>query len=467
MGLIAVAPDGQGFVEVTSGEPFVPFGTNYYDPNTGWHPKVWQQFDPNSVSRHFALMNAIGVNCARVFLTTASFQPGPDVVDAEALEKLDTLVDIARESGIRLLITGPVDWEGQADYWSPDRFAGEVPLAALEKLWATLGERYRGEPAILGWDLGNEPEMPWFVDQWAAGWNTWLQAKYGDRAALKAAWGAELEDNEALGTVASPRDRAQKDNPRLLDWQFFREHLADEWVRRQVEVLREVDPLHMITVGYIQWSYPVIRPGNPSIYSAFDPHRQAQWLDFISVHFYPFMGNPYTSPRIWDDNLAYLQTILAYCDVGKPVVLEEYGWYGDGAPPGKPYLTGEEQARWISAEIEASRRLAHGWLSWPFADAPEADTMACFGGMVTEKLEVRQWAYRFRLYASNLSLLPQPAPPLPALDFQGSLTTPFEELIPIHEQYAAMVKRALDQMGPMPEIKEEPPTPEQSEQDQN
>ena len=32
---IKVAPEGQGFVELESGRPYIPFGTNYYDPNTG------------------------------------------------------------------------------------------------------------------------------------------------------------------------------------------------------------------------------------------------------------------------------------------------------------------------------------------------------------------------------------------------------------------------------------------------
>jgi hypothetical protein len=39
MGLIAVAADGRGFAERDSGHPYIPFGTNCYDPNTGWAPQ--------------------------------------------------------------------------------------------------------------------------------------------------------------------------------------------------------------------------------------------------------------------------------------------------------------------------------------------------------------------------------------------------------------------------------------------
>ncbi len=54
------------------------------------------------------------------------------------------------------------------------------------------------------------------------------------------------------------------------------------------------------------------------------------------MHFYPLLGKPLESKEAWDRNLAYLQSTLAYCHVGKPVVLEEFGWYGGGAPRGSP-----------------------------------------------------------------------------------------------------------------------------------
>lgn len=128
MHLIMVTADGQGFAELDSGRPYIPFGTNYYDPHTGWAPKIWRQFDAEKVRQHFRLMSEIGVNCARVFLTAASFQPNAETIDERSLKKLDTLVKVARETGIRLILTGPDHWEGSPSYWRPDRFAGEEAL---------------------------------------------------------------------------------------------------------------------------------------------------------------------------------------------------------------------------------------------------------------------------------------------------------------------------------------------------
>jgi hypothetical protein len=458
MNLISLTPDANGFADQTTGQAFVPFGTNYYDPNAGWPPHVWSRFRPKLVKMHFKVMQGLGANCARVFLTSA-FQPDPCTVDTQALKKLDTLIDFAHQSGIRLIITAPTDWEGEPNYWKPDRFSSETALKASLNLWTVLGQRYRGNPAIFAWDIANEPEMPWYLESWNPAWNAWLREKYTSRDGLKTAWGNELPDTEQWGAIAPAKDVAAAGNPRLLDWQLFREHLADEWVSKQVQTLRAADPTHLITLGYVQWSYPIVRPGEPHIYPAFNPRRQAKWLDFVSVHFYPLMGDqPFAAPAYWDQNIAYLQTVLAYCQAGKPVVLEEYGWYGGGSPQDRMYLSMTQQNTWITAEIEASRRLAQGWLSWPFADTPEATDMALFGGMVvfqeTEQTVIlKTWGRQFKAVASDLSRLPQPTPKLPSFDFNPSLTAPLDATMQDQqEKYGELVQATVEKAGPVSKI---------------
>jgi hypothetical protein len=443
MKLIVVAADGRGFIERDTGRAYVPFGTNYYDPHTGWAPKLWRQFDAEKVRQHFRIMKELGVNCARVFLTAGSFQPNAETVEEDALKKLDVFVDIAGQAGIRLMLTGPDHWEGTPAYWRPDRFAGESALSALDRFWQVVGRRYRGEPAILAWDLLNEPHLPWFVKQWRPGWDAWLQKTYGNWDAMKTAWGDELAQTDTWGSVAVPENRADSNNPRLHDWQRFREHLADEWVRRQIEAIRKADPTHLITVGYIQWSYPLVRPGAPSRYSAFNPRRQAQWLDFVTIHFYPSLGDPFQSQQNRRKNLAYLQAVLAYCHTGKPVILGEYGWYGGGAPQNHPYRSEDQQANWLSAEVEASRPLADGWLSWPFADTPTSRDISLFAGLVTSDLTTKAWGHKFTALANNLPALKQPTPKLPPFDFSEAPTADEKALSKMHQEYAEAVRQAV------------------------
>ena len=443
MQLIVVSDDGEGFAERDSGRLYIPFGTNYYDPHTGWAPKIWRKFDADKVREHFRLMSKIGVNCARVFLTAASFQPKTETIDEQSLKKLDTLIKIARETDIRLILTGPDHWEGSPSYWRPDRFAGEEALRALEHFWEVLGQRYQGEPAIFAWDLLNEPHLPWFIKEWRDRWNTWLEKTYRNWDSLKVAWGDELREKDRWGKVAVPENRDDAGNPRLRDWQRFREYLADEWVRRQVEALRGADPTHLITVGYIQWSYPLIRPGQPSRYAAFNPHRQKKWLDFMTIHFYPTMGAPLGSDENWRKNLIYLQAVLAYCHIGKPVVLGEFGWYGGGAPQKHPYLSEVEQSRWISAEIEASRPLANGWLSWPFADSPSSTDISLFAGLFKADFAVKAWGRKFKELSANPSELKQPTPKLPLYDFPKALSASNEELGQMHKVYVEAVQKVV------------------------
>ncbi len=78
MELIVVAPDGQGFVEKDSGRPFIAFGTNYYDPDTGWAPKIWRQFNAQRVRQHFGVMSELGVNCAARFSRRRQFSAHRD-----------------------------------------------------------------------------------------------------------------------------------------------------------------------------------------------------------------------------------------------------------------------------------------------------------------------------------------------------------------------------------------------------
>jgi endo-1,4-beta-mannosidase len=448
MQLIVMRADGCGFIEHDSGHPYIVFGTNYYDPYTGWAPKIWRQFDAEKVRRHFQVMSTLGVNCARIFLTAGSFQPNAKTIEEKSLEKLDALIKIARETGIRLLLTGPDHWEGQPSYWRPDRFAGEAALQALERFWDVVGRRYRGEPAIFAWDLLNEPHLPWFIEQWRPKWNDWLQETYGSWESLKAAWADELTAGERWDNVAVPENRPDSGNLRLHDWQLFREHLADHWVCCQVEAIRRADPTHLITVGYIQWSYPLVRPGNPSRYSAFNPHRQARWLDFVTIHFYPTLGNPFGSEENWDRNLGYLQAVLAYCHTSKPVVLGEYGWYGGGAPQQHPYLSEEEQAGWLSAEVELSRQLADGWLSWPFADSPESTDISLFAGLVKADMTVKVWGRKFRGLAGNLPELKSSVPKLPEFDFPNVLTADSEELGKMHLRYVEAIQQSIGVIGP-------------------
>ena len=386
-GFIGVHSDGWNFVNKETGEVFVPFGANYFDPETGWAPKLWQKFDEQRVRKHFEMMADLGTNCARVFLTAGSFQPEPDKVSEEALGKLDAMVAIARDTGIRLNLTGPDHWEGTPDYLKPDKYAGEAALAALELFWRTLAARYREEPAIFAWDLLNEPMIPWHSDDMLRRW----RCQAGERGEI-------------------PPNANSEADEQLYQYQLFRESIAWEWTHRQAEAIRSVDPNHMVTIGMIQWSFPFVRAHwgdhahQPGWYSAFNPKELASLLDFTCVHFYPLLGDP-GEPEMAKANAQYLKAVVNYCYAGKPVLLGEYGWAGGGEFQGavrpESYLT-----NWNSLAIESTRELASGWLVWAFSDTPDATDCTKFGGLYKVTGELKEWGKRYRELALELTAKP-------------------------------------------------------------
>src|SRR5437867_3820987 len=224
---IRVAPDDRTFV-TEKGAPFAPFGVNYYRPGTGWAPQVWKQFDAEATRRDFARMKELGVNCVRVFLSYGSFHTDAAVLRSEGLEKFDRFLALAEEAGIYVHPAGPDHWEGPPN-WRPVAIGHEGTLQAAEAFWKLFAARYRGRNVIFAYDLKNEPAVGWNMDIINPQWNTWLEKRYKTAEKLSASWGGT--NGLEFGKIAIPATKNALKNRQLLDFQSFREDIADEWTR--------------------------------------------------------------------------------------------------------------------------------------------------------------------------------------------------------------------------------------------
>lgn len=426
---IRIAADGRTFC-LDDGERFVPFGVTYYRPGTGWAPQVWKQFDPQATRRDFAQMKKVGVNCVRVFLSFGSFYSDPGQLKPEGLAKFDQFLAIAEEFGIYVHPTGPDLWEGPPD-WQPVAMEDEKTLRALESFWKLFAARYRGRHILFAYDLKNEPELGWEGLLLKTRWNNWLKMKYLTTQSLGHAWGETAPPE--WGELSAPADKDSLKSQRLLDYQAFRESVADEWTRRQVTAIKSVDPNALVTVGLIQWSIPSLLPGSIRYYSAFRPQRQARFLDFLEIHFYPFATGPYEYRGDADElaNLAYLQGVVREAArPGKPVVLAEFGWYGGGKPKFDrgvhPAATEEQQARYCRRLVEVSAPYVTGWLNWGFYDQPEATDCSELTGLLTADGKIKAWGKTFTELSTRqpLALAALSSWPVrPALDWDACLTS--------------------------------------------
>jgi hypothetical protein len=426
---IRVARDDRGFV-TSKGKPFSPIGVNYYRPGTGWAPQVWQKFDLEQTRQDFARMKELGVNCVRVFLTYKSFYTDVGELRAEGLEKLDRFLALAEQAGIYVHPTGPDHWEGMPN-WKPVTIEAEENLKALETFWKLFAARYRGRNVIFAYDLKNEPEVGWDSPTLREKWNDWLKRKYSSMQALFYAWNKNTPLQ--FGAIPVPAAENAFKSRELLDYQEFREEVADEWTRRQAESIRSADPDALVTVGLIQWSVPVLLPGSVRYYAAFRPERQAKYLDFLEVHFYPLARGAYEYRSEADEvaNLAYLESVVREVALpGKPVVLAEFGWYGGGKPTfdrgTHPPATEGQHARYCQRAVETASRFATGWLNWGFYDQPEATDCSQLTGLLTGEGKLKEWGRAFQQLATKYAgrrLMPARSTAAPKLDWEACVSS--------------------------------------------
>jgi Beta-galactosidase len=406
---VLVRPDGKGFV-TEDGKAFVPFGVTYFRPGTGWAPQVWKQFDAEATRKDFAKLRELGGNCVRVFLSFGSFYEEPGRLSTNGLAKFDQFLALAEQAGLYVQPTGPDHWEGLPAWARDDRYASEKVVAALDQFWKLFATRYRGRNVLFAYELLNEPEIGWDTPELRDKWHLWLQGKYGNSENLRAAWGTVGADIQWESAAVPDKDAPP--GKMLLDYQHFREVIADQWTSRQVAAIKAADPRALVTVGLIQWSVPIVLAG-PFHYSGFRPERQARWLDFMEVHFYPLADGfyDYKDRAAELHNLAYLECVVrevARC--GKPTVLGEFGWYGGGKLTGDggshPSATEEQQARWCKRAVETSADWACGWLNWGFYDHPEARDVTELIGLLKPDGKLKSWGSTFQELAGRFQRPP-------------------------------------------------------------
>jgi len=417
MDFIRVAKDNWRFEESRTREPFVPLGCNYYDAHTGWPPRLWSRFDRDRVKRDFHMMQDLGMNAIRVWLQWAPFMPSAEGLSPRALEECQELLLFAHEAGIRVNLTGPEFWEGSPT-WLPGetsegyhRFVSPLFMEAHARFWEMFCGRIAQNPVIYGFDLANEPFMPWDGEKMRTLWNLWLRERYGSERALRTAWGKAAGLGIRLGEIPPPPNRKVPGSRYLLDYQTFREESALQWVRNTVDAIRRVDRSHLITVGLHQSGCP-LEEIIPSRYTAFNPHLLGSCVDYIALHWYPF-GNPLTAsclpfdlPESTDRSLSLFLANCRYSHAGKPLVMEECSYYGGGSPAFwggvLPHRTVEEQDEYSRRFVAESEGSLGGWLNWPLQDTEQATDTSLYGGFYTEAGTLKPWGRSFRTICGRL-----------------------------------------------------------------
>ncbi|MDL2317609.1 beta-galactosidase [Eubacteriales bacterium OttesenSCG-928-A19] len=218
-------------------------------------------------ARDYGVAQEDGLNIMRHWFMWGAIETAPGVYD---WADYDAHMDLAAKHGIKVIIAEFMDAVPEWLYYDkPELFYrradGSIPESGMgascpaggfyvgpcldnpesKRLGGAflraLAERYKGHPALLGYDIWNEqnyaPDVC-YCDHTKAQFRLWLQRKYGTLQALGAAWCRYSYSDWAQ--VMPPKELdfyAQS-----LDWLLFRKDNLYDQMTWRVEQIRAVDP---------------------------------------------------------------------------------------------------------------------------------------------------------------------------------------------------------------------------------
>ncbi|KAH7313757.1 putative mannan endo-1,4-beta-mannosidase C [Stachybotrys elegans] len=290
--------DGEDFYFAGTNAYYFPFNSNQDDVEKGMTAakdaglsvfRTWGfndknvTYDPNGLPRYG------GEGAGETEIIFQRWNNGVATID---VAPFDRVVDAAINTDIKLIVALTNNW---ADYGGMDMYTVNlggryhddfyhVPVIkdAFKRYVREIVTRYKDSPAIMAWELGNEPRC-----------------------------GADSVRN-------LPRSPAGC-NPEVIG----------AWIQEMSAFIKELDPYHLVTWGgeggfnieSDDWAYNGADGGD------FDHELTYETIDFGTFHSYP---DWWTKTVAWTDQ--WIKDHAASGRrAGKPVVHEEYGWLTDEA----------------------------------------------------------------------------------------------------------------------------------------
>jgi len=144
---------------IKNGQKFILVGINYM-PSEAFY-RLWEDWNPNQIKKDFKKMKELNLEAIRVPLFWASVEPEEGVISPKFLKRFDEFLKIAKKYEIYVM---PFLFVGVCvDIWDvPWRRGRDIykdpEMLKLERKHAeTLASRYGDNPAIVAWDISDEP----------------------------------------------------------------------------------------------------------------------------------------------------------------------------------------------------------------------------------------------------------------------------------------------------------------------
>lgn len=320
-------------------DPFM-LGVNYWPRRKAMY--WWTDFDAGEVREEFSIIKELKLEYVRLFLLWDDWQPTPDTVSPECVKNLVTVADIAAELGLKLNVTF-FTGHMSGPNWSPEwllegkplanarqlvcrgkvvesgyrnMFADPVAIAAEKLLIKTVVKALHQHKGVGIWNLGNEPDL-----------------------------------------FAWPPTAAQ----------------GRAWVRDMVRLIKEIDPMHPVTIGLHNANQ--VEDNGLRINDAFAE------TDLAVMHTYPMYSRIARGPL--DTDYVPFACALTTALCGKPTLMEEFGgctaltdqasyimeWTAYGLPRKQFMASEQDLADYLEAVLPKLVEVgATGAMIWCFAD---------------------------------------------------------------------------------------------------
>ncbi|TAL73941.1 MAG: hypothetical protein EPN88_04105, partial [Bacteroidetes bacterium] len=249
-----------------NGTPVYLSGVNYI-VSDGWMINL-PNLSVETMNADMAALQKIGINHIRFFPLWPLTQPAINKLDEKVMKQLDLLVESAGRHSITIQIAPITGWMSGLVFlpsWAEgDMFRDQKIIDGQTFLAKTIATRYRNNPAVMGYDFGNE-----------------------------------------LNVLVS-RTASKGSSPD----QIF------SWLKQIYPAFKTAAPNQLVTNG-IGTGYD----------NNFDIRNIVQTVDYLAPHSYPyFHGTSSLDPWYGQRTTYSANFIISWCKmVGKPVVLQEIG----------------------------------------------------------------------------------------------------------------------------------------------
>jgi len=417
---VRVAADRWNFELDGTGEFITPIGGNMLDNQHPGQGTLFDRFDAADCDRRFGIMADHDLNCLRQAIGVNHIFDPVNGLKADGMRNWDTFIGLAEKHGIYLIPVG--GYLGGNDWFDSGILADNGKSAdESAAFWTAFTGHYAGHPAIWAWDLRNElyydykrdPTTPGASDEQKIeamlkdGWPAWLMTRYDSVDALNRAHGASYAKFEDVpGSVhfaESPFDMG------VYDFRCYLNDRGYAWCKRECEAIRTADPTHMICSGNNTWLFPDM---DLMLATGFHNVEVHDLFDFVTHHPYPApqcVPGRRGDPLDGGDALIYwLHSCIGMSRIdyyGKPVVLQEFGWYGGGESRflcELPYRSEQEHADYTKTLCETLTPHVNGFINWPTMDMPDALDISNHGGIFTADGRPKALAAVYSAFSRNL-----------------------------------------------------------------